>query len=646
MEFLISILAVLVVAIVLAAAHLRLRRRVAALEQRLLESQVSPQATGTALPPAPPSVPSPLPVEEDWEAVIGGNWLNRMGALVLVVGIALFLGYSLTRLGPAGKIAIGFAAGASMLASGIALRKDTRYGSLALSLVGGGWAAIYFTAYSAHALEASRLITSALAGGFLLVTVSSAMVLHAIWYKSELGTALAFVFAFVTLNVTPLTGFSVFAGVLLAVSILALAYLQRWFRLAVAGVFLAYATFLLRAGAPEDLSKVGLWTQWLAFEGFDLADLRRRGFRRGMERSLFLINACGFFGVSVLYGWHQSTGFLVLASAAYLASTLLRARFEVEESELRPRLLGGGYEAALAISAVWMAAALHQRFDGLSLTIALLVLGEMIAVAGRSIANSFVRALGGWVLLLVFVRVLVLEALPGKTARDWTPTAVLVAAIFCANRSMGSWLYTAGAGILLAAVAEAEVPREWLPFVLSSAGALALVAAIVRDWTDVRRLHPALAAAAFLAGVLATGSGARANVPVVLTVACFYANQFLVRWRPGTHAMAGYAGVLYSLLGTGLFTLLLFREVHGWLLTVALGLEGAALLVAGLFATERSLRVSGLALFLVCIGKAFLYDLRQLDTFSRILSFIALGLLLLGASWIYARFRERIKRLL
>ncbi|HYP05925.1 MAG TPA: DUF2339 domain-containing protein, partial [Bryobacteraceae bacterium] len=82
------------------------------------------------------------------------------------------------------------------------------------------------------------------------------------------------------------------------------------------------------------------------------------------------------------------------------------------------------------------------------------------------------------------------------------------------------------------------------------------------------------------------------------------------------------------------------------LLTVALGVQGAALLVAGMLASDRTLRLSGLALFLGCVGKAFIYDLRQLDTFGRILSFIVLGLLLLGASWIYTRYRERIKRLL
>ena len=70
------------------------------------------------------------------------------------------------------------------------------------------------------------------------------------------------------------------------------------------------------------------------------------------------------------------------------------------------------------------------------------------------------------------------------------------------------------------------------------------------------------------------------------------------------------------------------------------------LLGIGFVARERLLRLQGLVLFLVCILKLFLYDLRNLETMYRILSFIALGLILLGVSWIYTRFRENIRRLL
>jgi uncharacterized membrane protein len=99
-------------------------------------------------------------------------------------------------------------------------------------------------------------------------------------------------------------------------------------------------------------------------------------------------------------------------------------------------------------------------------------------------------------------------------------------------------------------------------------------------------------------------------------------------------------------IATVLLTAVLEREVQGRLLTIAWGTAAAALLVWGFSLRDRALRIAGLTLFLVCVGKLFVYDLRELDTFSRIVSFIVLGLILLGASWIYTRYREQIRRIL
>ena len=79
---------------------------------------------------------------------------------------------------------------------------------------------------------------------------------------------------------------------------------------------------------------------------------------------------------------------------------------------------------------------------------------------------------------------------------------------------------------------------------------------------------------------------------------------------------------------------------------MAWGLEGVALLTAGFPLRDRVLRLSGLALFLVCLLKLFLYDLNQLETLYRILSFIVLGAIMVAVSWIYTRFRDRVQRYL
>jgi uncharacterized membrane protein len=90
----------------------------------------------------------------------------------------------------------------------------------------------------------------------------------------------------------------------------------------------------------------------------------------------------------------------------------------------------------------------------------------------------------------------------------------------------------------------------------------------------------------------------------------------------------------------------LYGRVSGGLLTVAWGCEGLALLGIGFPLGQRVLRIQGLVLLLICILKLFLFDLRNLETMYRILSFVALGLILLAVSWIYTRFQEQIKKLL
>jgi uncharacterized membrane protein len=92
-----------------------------------------------------------------------------------------------------------------------------------------------------------------------------------------------------------------------------------------------------------------------------------------------------------------------------------------------------------------------------------------------------------------------------------------------------------------------------------------------------------------------------------------------------------------------LLTKLLFNETSAARLTVAWAIQGTGLLAAGFVVGDRILRRSGLVLLAVCTIKAFGYDFRQLDAFSRILSFIVLGTLLLIASWVYTRFRERLR---
>ncbi|MGZ4889958.1 MAG: DUF2339 domain-containing protein, partial [Candidatus Angelobacter sp.] len=64
---------------------------------------------------------------------------------------------------------------------------------------------------------------------------------------------------------------------------------------------------------------------------------------------------------------------------------------------------------------------------------------------------------------------------------------------------------------------------------------------------------------------------------------------------------------------------------------------GAALMVAGFWKRSAFVRWQAMVLLAVTIGKVFLYDSRELQQIYRILSFIALGVMLMAISYAYHR---------
>ena len=71
-----------------------------------------------AAPPPQLPVPPPKP-PRDLEAVIGTNWLSKLGVLMLLIGTALFLGFSLTEMSHPRRIGTGVATVPALLAAGV-----------------------------------------------------------------------------------------------------------------------------------------------------------------------------------------------------------------------------------------------------------------------------------------------------------------------------------------------------------------------------------------------------------------------------------------------------------------------------------------------------------------------------------------------
>jgi len=80
--------------------------------------------------------------------------------------------------------------------------------------------------------------------------------------------------------------------------------------------------------------------------------------------------------------------------------------------------------------------------------------------------------------------------------------------------------------------------------------------------------------------------------------------------------------------------------------TLSWGVEGVAVFLLALWLSERSFRLSGLGLLLLCVGKIIVVDVWRLNPRDRYLTFIVLGIALLLVSYLYTRNRETLRQYL
>ncbi len=452
-----------------------------------------------SLKPPIEAVPEPAPIsapresmrdrlrkqvgDEGWEAMVGGSWLNKVGVLVLVIGIALLLGYEFGRVGPAGRVAIGLGVSLILLIGGVVLERRPVYAIFARGLIGGGWAALYFTTYAMHAVEAARVIENAYAATVLLLAVATGMILHSLRYHSQAVSGLAYFAAFATLALGENTPFSVIALIPLAGSLLAIAYRFEWYKMAVFGLFATYATCASRpdTGAPLGTTQALFASYWLLFETFDLMRARKRvsGFR--VESLILPLNALGFLTLSIVK-WHRvaiGNLWMLLAAggAAYLVSALLRAAMVPpssfpETSDTPERVASGGYEGPITLSAALAGASIYLKAPGMWINAGLVIEGEILFLAGLRFGQKYLRQSAGAAFVGSLAKLLFVDiqspgtiAIAGRQWLRWSPVAIATSGVFYFNRFLreaGGALYSSAAAALIAVVLGYETPHQYL----------------------------------------------------------------------------------------------------------------------------------------------------------------------------------------
>ena len=178
------------------------------------------------------------------EETLGTNWLNKLGIIILVLGVALFGIYELGQLGPLGKVGLSYVVSLALLAGGIFFEKRERYRVLGHTLIGGGWALLFFTTYALNHVQAMRVMGSETTDLILMLAVALAMVAHTLRYRSQLVTGLAFLLAYSTVSLSQDDVYSLSSGVILAIGLISIVIKMGWFELEVFGILSSYLNHL------------------------------------------------------------------------------------------------------------------------------------------------------------------------------------------------------------------------------------------------------------------------------------------------------------------------------------------------------------------------------------------------------------------
>ena len=136
------------------------------------------------------------------EEILGRNWLNKIGIVLIVLGVAYFGIKELGQLGPVGKVVLSYAISIGLLGGGIFLEKRDRYRVFSYPAIGGGWSLLFWTTYALNHVEAMRVLDSLSVDLILMLIVALAMVLHTLRYRSQVVTGIAFLLAYWTVGLS------------------------------------------------------------------------------------------------------------------------------------------------------------------------------------------------------------------------------------------------------------------------------------------------------------------------------------------------------------------------------------------------------------------------------------------------------------
>jgi uncharacterized membrane protein len=569
------------------------------------------------------------------EEKVGTNWLNKIGIVLLVLGVAFLISTLMKTLGPAGKVLVGFAVSGALLFAGAFFERNERYRVLARAGIGGGWALLFFTAYAMHHVAAARVIDSQALDLLLMMGVAAGMVWHTLRYNSQVVTGLAFLLAFITINISRVSVFSLTAGVVLAAALCVFVVRRRWFELEVFGILATYLNhwFWLRPiiepmggqhrAFPEFLASAGiLCSYWFIFRVSYI--IRQTGANENAESiSSFaaLLNGGLLLALMRYQSVRPELAFWFLLGLGF--AELLIGQLPIT------RRRRSAFVVLTVLGSALIVAAIPFRYSGMSLTVLWIAEAQALLLVGIGTDEPVFRRLGLLSMAAPIFEVIFLDANRASVAPD--PKLGMVCAFTALacyadaewfqrrwprmfNEIYEGWYLTglSYAGMIVAMLAawvglhDAWVGVVWavLGFVLAFIGNRLRIATLS---TQANILAAAALFRVLVVNVDLPGQFHAIGLRLI-TVSCVAALLYLsAPWTSIEHR--GRVPAVYTWAGSFLVALLAWYELRPISVALAWALFGVLLIELGLMRRMRELVDQGLIALAAAFTRIFFVNL-------------------------------------
>ena len=555
-----------------------------------------PQPVGAAagaagMPGVPPAAPAQTGNPLNWEWLVGGNWLARIGILAVIIGVGFFLKLAFDNqwIGETGRVVLGLVIGVALLGAGEFWSR--KYPVWSQAVTGGGIAILYLSIFAAFSLYGLIPAWPTLGFSLLVTLVAAGLALR---YEARAIAILGILGGFATplflADKLPQQVALLAYVLVLDVGVLALATFRnwRWFTLlALVGSLVLFIFWRVELEPSLALSQIGITVIFLIFVGATtLFHLIWKRPPQAFDQALIILNAAAYMGLTYWLLWEDFRvwmgGFTVLLAVFYglLAYGILtRHREQVNLSMF-----------SVGVALVLLSIAVPVQLNGTWVGPAWAVEGAVLVWVSFLVRMPQLRwfAVAAYAVTLGWLLVIDLPDYLGVYSYlDWNAETAwpVVNTYFLSHVLIIAAAYT---GAFFWWKNRAEAPYPWEAF-----APLGLVVA--------------------------------ANL-LTLWALSAQVDQAVYLWVEGPDTPHYVVRNTVSLSLSGLWTV-----------------YAAVLIVLGIWKQQRWLRLGGLVLLAIPVLKLFLYDAFELDQGYRVAAFIGLGALLLAGGFLYQRYSRAIR---